>query len=83
MNPLEQQPDSKIQRARLLLLSFFPEREALEALVTETQRDVTGAVRLTYKGNIIVAGRNSAKSLSIQTCRFAALLKAIRQLRSK
>ena len=36
----------------------------LEALITETQRDVTGLVRLKlYKGNIIVAGRKSPKSL--------------------
>ena len=43
---------------------FSPEREALQALVTETQRDVTGDVRLKlYKGNIIVAGRKSPKSL--------------------
>lgn len=43
---------------------FAPEREALQALVTETQRDVTGVVRLKlYKGNIIVAGRKSRKSL--------------------
>ena len=43
---------------------FSPEREALQALVTEMQRDVTGAVRLKlYKGNIIVAGRKSPKSL--------------------
>src|ERR1700682_4007764 len=43
---------------------FSPEREALQALVTETQRDVSGVVRLKlYKGNIIVAGRRSPKSL--------------------
>jgi len=43
---------------------FSPEREALQAFVTETQRDVTGLVRLKlYKGNIIVAGRKSPKSL--------------------
>ena len=43
---------------------FSPEREALQALITETQRDVTGVVRLKlYKGNIIVAGRKSAESL--------------------
>ena len=43
---------------------FSPEREALQALVTETQRDVVGVVRLKlYKGNIIVAGRKSPKSL--------------------
>lgn len=43
---------------------FSPEREALQALVTETQRNVTGVVRLKlYKGNLIVAGRKSPKSL--------------------
>jgi len=43
---------------------FAPEREALQALVTETQRDVTGFVRLKlYKGNVIIAGRKSPKSL--------------------
>src|SRR5438128_10164298 len=43
---------------------FSPEREALQALVTETQRNVTGVVKLKlYKGNIIVAGRKSPKSL--------------------
>src|SRR5947209_4689335 len=43
---------------------FSPEREALQSLVTETQRNVTGLVRLKlYKGNIIVAGRKSRKSL--------------------
>ena len=37
---------------------FSPEREALQALITETRRDVTGVVRLKlYKGNIIAAGR--------------------------
>jgi argininosuccinate synthase len=43
---------------------FAPERLALQALVTETQRDVTGVVRLKlYKGNIIAAGRKSPQSL--------------------
>ena len=43
---------------------FAPEREALQALVTETQRNVAGIVRLKlYKGNIIAAGRKSPKSL--------------------
>lgn len=43
---------------------FAPERLALQALVTETQRDVSGTVRLKlYKGNIIAAGRKSSKSL--------------------
>ena len=39
---------------------FAPEREALQALVAETQKNVTGTVRLKlYKGNIITAGRKS------------------------
>jgi argininosuccinate synthase len=43
---------------------FSPEREALQALITETQRDVTRLVRLKlYKGNVIGAGRKSPKSL--------------------
>ena len=43
---------------------FSPEREALQALVTQTQRDVTGVGRLKlYKGNIIVTGRKSPTSL--------------------
>jgi argininosuccinate synthase len=43
---------------------FAPERYALQALVTESQRDVTGIVRLKlYKGNIIAAGRKSSTSL--------------------
>jgi argininosuccinate synthase len=64
VNPVERQPPSEIQRASLQWLLVFPEREALEALITQTQRDVTGLVRLKlYKGNIIVAGRKSPKSL--------------------
>src|SRR6266513_2224916 len=43
---------------------FSPEREALQALITETQSDVRGLVRLKlYKGNLIVAGRKSPRSL--------------------
>jgi argininosuccinate synthase len=59
--------DSLIPRYSALVYNgywFSPEREALQAFVTETQRDVTGLVRLKlYKGNIIVAGRKSPKSL--------------------
>jgi argininosuccinate synthase len=59
--------DSLIPRYSALVYNgywFAPEREALQAFVTETQRDVTGVVRLKlYKGNIIVAGRKSSKSL--------------------
>ena len=43
---------------------FAPEREALQALVTESQRNVSGTVRLKlYKGNVIAAGRKSPVSL--------------------
>jgi argininosuccinate synthase len=59
--------DSLIPKYSALIYNgfwFSPEREALQALVTETQRDVTGVIRLKlYKGNIIVAGRKSPKSL--------------------
>ena len=43
---------------------YAPERFALQALVTESQRNVTGTVRVKlYKGNIMVAGRKSPVSL--------------------
>lgn len=43
---------------------FAPEREALQALVRESQRNVTGEVRVKlYKGNVIAAGRRSPVSL--------------------
>jgi argininosuccinate synthase len=43
---------------------FAPERYALQALVTESQKDITGTVRVKlYKGNIMVAGRKSPVSL--------------------
>src|SRR5437762_231407 len=43
---------------------FSPERLALQALVEESQKNVSGAVRLKlYKGNIITAGRKSPVSL--------------------
>ncbi len=43
---------------------FAPEREALQALVTESQKNVSGVVRVKlYKGNIIAAGRKSPVSL--------------------
>ena len=41
-----------------------PERLALQAYVTESQKNVTGTVRVKlYKGNIMVAGRKSPVSL--------------------
>ena len=43
---------------------YAPERFALQALITESQRNVTGTVRVKlYKGNIMVAGRKSPVSL--------------------
>jgi argininosuccinate synthase len=43
---------------------FSPEMAMMRAMVDESQRDVTGEVRLKlYKGNVIVSGRRSAKSL--------------------
>ncbi|MBI2878495.1 MAG: argininosuccinate synthase [Candidatus Rokubacteria bacterium] len=43
---------------------YAPEREALQALVDEAQRDVTGTVRLRlYKGGVTVTGRRSPRSL--------------------
>ena len=43
---------------------FAPERLALQALVTESQKNVTGTVRVKlYKGNIIAAGVKSPVSL--------------------
>jgi len=43
---------------------FAPEREALQALVDESQKYVTGTVRLKlYKGNVITCGRKSKYSL--------------------
>src|SRR5438128_1032322 len=43
---------------------FSPERLALQALVTESQKNVTGTVKVKlYKGNIMVAGRKSPMSL--------------------
>jgi len=43
---------------------FAPEREALQALIDESQKRVTGTVKLKlYKGNIITCGRKSPYSL--------------------
>jgi argininosuccinate synthase len=43
---------------------FAPERLALQAYVTESQKNVTGTVRVKlYKGNIMVSGRKSPVSL--------------------
>jgi argininosuccinate synthase len=43
---------------------FSPEREMLQAAIDASQKDVEGEVRLKlYKGNVIVTGRSSPKSL--------------------
>jgi argininosuccinate synthase len=47
---------------------FSPEREMLQAAIDKSQEHVEGEVRLTlYKGNVIVAGRESDKSLYSST----------------
>ena len=59
--------DSLIPRYAELVYNgywFSPERLALQALVAESQKNVTGTVRVKlYKGNIMVAGRRSPVSL--------------------
>ena len=43
---------------------FSPEREMLQALIDESQRNVNGIVKLkVYKGNVIISGRKSNSSL--------------------
>jgi argininosuccinate synthase len=43
---------------------WSPERKMLQAAIDASQADVNGKVRLKlYKGNVIVAGRQSADSL--------------------
>ncbi len=47
---------------------FAPEREMLQALIDKSQEHVEGEVRLKlYKGNVIVIGRTSPKSLYSST----------------
>ncbi len=59
--------DSLIPKyAELLYYGFWdaPERMALQKLIDESQKGVTGTVRLKlYKGNCIVVGRKAPKSL--------------------
>jgi argininosuccinate synthase len=59
--------DSLIPRYSALVYNgfwFAPERLALQALVTESQKNVTGTVRVKlYKGNVIAAGVKSPVSL--------------------
>ena len=43
---------------------FSPERESLQSLIDQSQKKVSGVVKLKlYKGNIIVLGRKSPNSL--------------------
>ncbi|HEX4210663.1 MAG TPA: argininosuccinate synthase [Candidatus Binataceae bacterium] len=47
---------------------FAPEREALQALINESQRNVSGLARLKlFKGSVTIAGRLSANSLNDPT----------------
>src|SRR5213082_4003451 len=47
---------------------FTPEREMLQALIDKSQEHVEGEVRLKlYKGNVLMAGRESVKSLYSST----------------
>ena len=59
--------DSLIPKYSELVYNGFwyaPEREALQALVSETQKTVSGTVRLKlYKGGLYTAGRKSKLSL--------------------
>jgi argininosuccinate synthase len=52
--------------ARLVYNGFWfsPERVALQGMIDGTQKNVTGRVKLKlYKGNVIITGRSSPKSL--------------------
>jgi argininosuccinate synthase len=59
--------DSLIPRYAELVYNgfwFSPERLALQAIITESQKNVSGVVRVKlYKGNVMVAGRRSLVSL--------------------
>ncbi len=59
--------DSLIPKYSELVYNGFwyaPEREMLQALVTESQRNVTGTVKVKlYKGNLMTSGRQSPVSL--------------------
>ncbi len=62
--------DSLITKVSELIYYGFwysPEMEAMRAFIDETQKGVTGTVRLKlYKGNTIVVGRKSEKSFYSQ-----------------
>ncbi|MEW5736006.1 MAG: argininosuccinate synthase [Thermodesulfobacteriota bacterium] len=59
--------DSLVTRySELIYYGYWlsPERKALQTLVDETQKNVSGEVRLTlFKGNIMITGRRSEKTL--------------------
>jgi len=59
--------DSLIPRYSQLVYNgfwFSPEMDVLRTMVDESQKDVTGTVRLEiYKGNVLVTGRKSPRSL--------------------
>ncbi len=52
--------------ARMIYFGYWwsPERRMLQALIDESQGNVSGTVRIKlYKGNVIIVGRKSPKSL--------------------
>ncbi|MEO8205771.1 MAG: argininosuccinate synthase [Chthoniobacterales bacterium] len=59
--------DSLIPKYSTLIYNgfwFAPEREVLQALITESQKNITGTVRVKlYKGSVSAAGRKSPLSL--------------------
>ncbi|MGE9270329.1 MAG: argininosuccinate synthase [Verrucomicrobiales bacterium] len=64
---LQQTRDTLIPKYAKLVYDgfwFSPEREAIQALVTESQKTVSGEVRVKlYKGNVMQAGRRSPHSM--------------------
>ncbi len=65
-NAMHLKDDLMPRYAELIYFGFWfsPEREMLQALIDKSQEPVEGEVRLKlYKGNVIVIGRESPKSL--------------------
>ena len=69
-NAMHLKDDLMPRYAELIYFGFWfsPEREMLQALIDKSQEPVEGEVRLKlYKGNVIVIGRESRKSLYSST----------------
>ena len=73
--------DSLIPRyAEMIYYGFWyaPEREALQALIDESQKSVTGTVRLKlYKGNLITMVENPSSPFMIWMLLRWTMMKAI------